>query len=69
VRAQDCQPGDVVLTGRGEVYQAPAPGGAGGWSTMQPIPFFGPPGATAPDGELRLIARGGQSATGGENAD
>lgn len=66
MRAADAQPGDVVLAADGQAYQAPSGGGAGGWSTMQIIPFFGPPEATAPDGELTLIARAGQPVPAGQ---
>jgi hypothetical protein len=58
--ADEAQPGDVVLDASGNVFQAPD--GGGGWSTMQPIGYYGPPEATAPQGELTLIARGGQPA-------
>ena len=59
ITAADAQPGDVVLAADGQVYQAPGAEGAGGWSSMQMIGFYGPPEATAPDGELVLLVRGG----------
>jgi hypothetical protein len=57
--AADAQPGDVVLAPDGNVYQAPAAGGAGGWSAMQMIGFYGDPAGTAPAGELILLVRDG----------
>jgi len=57
--AADAQPGDVVLAPDGNVYQAPAVGGSGGWSEMQMIGFYGDPAGTAPAGELVLLVRDG----------
>lgn len=66
MQATDAQPNDVVLAPDGQVYQAPLPEGegAGGWSKMQPIGFFGPPEGTAPDGDLILLVRDGKPETG-----
>lgn len=58
--ASDARPGDVVLAPDGNVYQAPTEGGAGGWSAMQLIGFYGDPSATAPEGELTLLLRDGR---------
>lgn len=60
MRAGQARPGDVVLAEDGQVYQAPTEGGAGGWSQMQMIGFYGDPAGTAPDGELTLLVRDGQ---------
>lgn len=60
MQAKDAQPGDVVLAPDGQVYQAPTAGGAGGWSTMQMIGFYGDPAATAPEGDLFLLVRDGR---------
>lgn len=58
--AGDAQPGDVVMRkADGQVYVAPPAEGVRGWSAAQPLPFLGPPEATAPDGELILLARRG----------
>lgn len=62
MQARDARPGDVVLAGDGQVYQAPSPDGAGGWSAMQLIGFYGDPSGTAPDGELILLVRDGKPA-------
>ena len=60
ITAAQAQDGDVVLAPDGDVYQAPDADGAGGWSKMQMIGFYGDPAATAPDGDLILLARGGR---------
>ena len=64
MRAADARPGDVLLAADGQVYQAPAAEGTQGWSHMQMMLFFGDPAATAPDGELVLLARDGRPAAG-----
>jgi hypothetical protein len=60
ITAAQARGGDVVLAADGDVYQAPGAGGAGGWSKMQLIGFYGDPAATAPDGDLILLARDGR---------
>jgi hypothetical protein len=60
ITAAQAQPGDCVLAPDGNVYQAPPAGGAGGWSAMEPIGFYGDPAATAPAGKLKLLVRGGE---------
>lgn len=62
MKAADARPDDVVLAPDGQVYQAPGRTGAAGWSHMQVIPYFGPPEATAPDGDLTLLVRDGRPA-------
>lgn len=65
MQASDAQPGDVVFCKEDRTYyQAPGGTGASGWMKMQIIPFFGPPEATAPDGELVLVARNDEPAAG-----
>jgi hypothetical protein len=66
ISASQARPGDVVLAEDGQVYQAPIEGGAGGWSRMEMIGFYGDPEATAPDGELTLLVRDGQPVAGPE---
>jgi hypothetical protein len=67
MRAQEVPSGAVVRQDEtGEYYQAPGITGVRGWSKMQLLPFFGPPEATAPEGELTLmVPEAGDPAAGG----